>query len=94
MPEEELKGFVNPFGVVKALTLRWHLHRGPADVAFTEPVQEFEDSADQNPTTSATFSAPGEYWLRAEALDGDRRGRQRVPVLLDIGEIVQVTASR
>ena len=69
MPEEELEGFVNPFGVVKALTLRWHLHRGPADVAFTEPVQEFEDSADQNPTTSATFSAPGEYWLRAEALD-------------------------
>ena len=68
-PEEELEGFVNPFVVVKALTLRWHLHRGPADVAFAVPVQEFEDSADQNPTTSATFSAPGEYWLRAEALD-------------------------
>ncbi len=68
-PEAEPEGFGSPFAVVKVLTLRWHLHRGPADVAFAEPVQEFEDSADQNPTTTATFSVPGEYWLRAEALD-------------------------
>ena len=68
-PEEVPEGIANPFAEVKALTLRWHLHRGPADVAFAEPVQEFEDSADQNPTTTVTFSVPGEYWLRAEALD-------------------------
>ena len=59
--------FANP--VVRALTLRWHLHRGLAEVEFAEPVQAFEDSADQNPTTTATFSTPGEYRLRAEALD-------------------------
>ena len=52
-----------------ALILRWHLLRGPGDVEFSAPVQEFADSSDQNPTTTATFSAPGEYVLRAEALD-------------------------
>ena len=52
-----------------ALVLRWHLLRGPADVEFAEPVQEFEESSDQNPTTTATFGAPGDYVLRVEALD-------------------------
>ena len=68
-PPEKGHGGLNPFFQPKALTLRWHRHRGPADVEFAEPVQEFEDSADQNPTTTATFSALGEYWLRAEVLD-------------------------
>ena len=65
-PEEvhAIPGFPRP-----ALTLRWHRHRGPAEVEFGEPVMRFQDSADQNPMTTATFSAPGEYWLRAEALD-------------------------
>ncbi len=52
-----------------ALTLRWHQHRGPAAVEFGEASQRFTDSADQNPTTTAIFSAPGDYVLRAEALD-------------------------
>ena len=52
-----------------ALILRWHVLRGPGDVDFSHPVQEFADSSDQNPTTTATFSAPGDYVLRAEALD-------------------------
>lgn len=52
-----------------ALTLRWHQHRGPAAVEFGEASQRFTESADQNPVTTATFSAPGEYVLRAEALD-------------------------
>ena len=51
-----------------ALVLRWYKLRGPGDVTFDEPVQEFETSA-QNPTTKATFSAPGNYLLRVEALD-------------------------
>lgn len=65
-PEEvhAIPGFPRP-----ALTLRWHRHRGPAEVEFGEPVMRFQDSADQNPTTTATFSVPGDYWLRAEALD-------------------------
>ena len=53
----------------RAVTLRWHLHRGPALVTFGQAVLGFEDSADQNPRTTATFSAPGEYLLRAEVLD-------------------------
>ena len=52
-----------------SLTLRWHKLRGPGDIEFDQPVHEFEESADQNPTTTMTFSAAGEYWLRAEALD-------------------------
>ena len=52
-----------------ALTLRWHQHRGPAAVEFGEASQRFTDTADQNPTTTAIFSAPGDYVLRAEALD-------------------------
>jgi hypothetical protein len=68
-PADELHAIPNPFFRPKALTLRWHRHRGPAEVEFADPVLAFEDSADQNPTTTATFSTPGEYWLRAEALD-------------------------
>ena len=57
-----------------ALILKWHLLRGPGDVEFSEPEQEFEDSSDQNPSTTATFSAPGEYLLRVEALDETGEG--------------------
>ncbi len=53
----------------RAVTLRWHLHRGPALITFGEAAQGFYDSADQNPRTTATFSTPGEYLLRAEVLD-------------------------
>lgn len=52
-----------------ALTLRWHRHRAPDEIAFDKPTHTFQDSADQNPTTTVTFGTPGEYWLRAEALD-------------------------
>lgn len=69
VPAEEahaIPGFARP-----ALTLRWHRHRGPADidVAASEAVQRFNESADQNPTTTFTFREPGEYLLRAEVLD-------------------------
>ena len=68
-PAEQVEAIPNPFGRALPMTVRWHRHRGPAEVEFAEPVHEFEDSADQNPTTTVTFGAPGEYWLRAEALD-------------------------
>ncbi len=67
-PEEGSEGGLGG-GPRPALTLRWHLHRGPAAVEFSEPSQSFTDSADQNPTSTVTFSAPGEHVLRAEALD-------------------------
>ncbi len=52
-----------------ALTLRWHLLRGPSEVEFADTTLRVREPDDQNPTTTATFSAPGEYLLRAEALD-------------------------
>lgn len=52
-----------------ALILRWHVSRGPGAVEFSAPVQEFADSSDQNPTTTATFAEAGDYLLRAEAID-------------------------
>lgn len=61
-----------PFGVRRrrpSLILRWHLLRGPDAIEFSAPVQEYPDSADQNPTTTATFPAAGDYVLRVEALD-------------------------
>lgn len=58
----------------QALIVRWHVVRGPGDVTFSESEQEFEDSSEQNPKTAATFSEPGEYLLRVEALDETGEG--------------------
>ena len=52
-----------------ALVLRWHVLRGPGDVDIIEPLQEFDESSEQNPRTTATFSESGEYILRVVALD-------------------------
>ena len=57
-----------------ALILRWHVLRGPGEVEFSAPVQEFADSSDQNPTTTATFGEAGNYVLRAELLDETGEG--------------------
>jgi hypothetical protein len=64
-----VEGGEPPSRFSQALTLRWHLHRGRGVVEIPEPVQRFKESADQNPTTTATFNTPGDYVLRAEALD-------------------------
>ena len=64
----------NPFRTQIPLTLKWHVLRSPGEVEFSEPEQEFEESSDQNPTTTATFSEPGEYLLRVEALDETGEG--------------------
>lgn len=68
-PEKSPEALPNPFE--QALTLNWHLHRSPAAgaVEFSAPTLRFKDSADQAPTITATFSEPGEYLLRVEALD-------------------------
>lgn len=57
-----------------ALTIKWHVLRGPGDVSFTDAVQEFEESSDQNPEATATFSTAGEYVLRVVALDETGEG--------------------
>jgi len=64
----------NPRFQRPALVLGWHVLRGLGDVEFSEPKQEFEDSSDQNPRTTATSSAPGDYLLRVEALDESGEG--------------------
>ena len=50
------------------LVVTWEKFRGPGDVIFDQSRQEF-DSGEQNPKTNATFSEPGEYILRVEAMD-------------------------
>jgi len=57
-----------------ALVVRYEKLRGPGEAAFEEAEQEFEESSDQNPTTTVTFSEPGEYVLRIEALDETGEG--------------------
>ena len=50
------------------LMIRWCKMHGPGTVTFDPAVEEFETST-QNSTAKASFSMPGEYVLRVEALD-------------------------
>lgn len=50
------------------LGLAWQLHRGPADVKFSDPKPKLS-GLDVTATTTATFSVPGEYVLRVHATD-------------------------
>ena len=72
--------------------LRWQKLRGAGVVEFDEPVQEFEDSDDHNPTTNITFGAVGEYWLRAEGLDSTGDGGSGFQCCWT-SAVVQVTVS-
>lgn len=49
------------------LTVKWFVFRGPADVLFDPAYAKPEDG---KATTTASFSVPGEYVLRARADDG------------------------
>jgi hypothetical protein len=57
-----------------AATVMWHKHRGPGDVKFTEERPKVDFAAEGKTSTSATFSAPGEYVLRAQANDATGEG--------------------
>src|SRR5688572_27251857 len=46
------------------VTVKWTKYRGPGEVTFRDP-QPKVDKADGRATTAATFSAPGDYILRA-----------------------------
>jgi hypothetical protein len=50
------------------LGLAWVKHSGPGDVTFSDPRPKLE-GLDVKATTTATFSAPGEYVLRVHAMD-------------------------
>ncbi len=61
-------------GRVPRLVQSWHLHRGPAggDVKFAEQRPKIGD--DGKSSTTATFSAAGDYVLRAQANDSSGEG--------------------
>jgi hypothetical protein len=50
------------------VTLTWFKHQGPGKVTFSHPTSKVEASGGQA-TTTASFSAPGEYVVRVRAND-------------------------
>ena len=56
------------------LALTWALHRGPANVTFANAKPAIDKAADGKTTTTATFTVPGEYILRAQANDVSGEG--------------------
>ncbi len=56
----------------------WKKYRGPGDVTIADEVVPLVNGGDADTflevTTTATFSAPGEYWLRAVANDSSGDG--------------------
>jgi hypothetical protein len=61
---------------VPPIRLSWHKFRGPGDVSFAEVSPKVDTASGGKATTTATFSAPGEYIIRAQANDrtGDGGG--------------------
>jgi hypothetical protein len=59
-----------PFGPADrpAITMTWVKHQGPGQVTFSEPMVAI-NSASGETTTTAMFSAPGDYLLRVTAND-------------------------
>ena len=54
-------------------TISWSEYRGPAAVTFDNVKPEI-DKATGHAVTTATVSAPGEYWLKAVANDSSGDG--------------------
>jgi hypothetical protein len=70
-----------PTGPPPAVTITWTKYRGPGEVTFSNPKleiakQEMEEKGEGEVTTTATFTVPGEYVLRATANDGSDEGDQ------------------
>jgi hypothetical protein len=55
------------------VSVTWHVHRGPGAVTFSAAKPAI-DRTDGKATTTATFDAPGEYVLRAQANDVSGEG--------------------
>jgi hypothetical protein len=56
------------------VTLFWSMQRGPADVKFEKDRPEMDVKNSGKATTTATFSAPGDYILRLQANDASGVG--------------------
>jgi hypothetical protein len=55
------------------VTVKWTKYRGPGEVTFSEAAPKV-DKGDGRATTTATFSGPGDYILRAQANDASGEG--------------------
>ena len=61
-------------GPPAVVTIAWAKYRGPGEVKSTPEKLPITDRAGQTVTTTATFSQPGEYWLRVNATEGSGEG--------------------
>ena len=61
-------------GVFSPLIESWSKFRGPGDVAFSQARPTLDRSNGGKATTTATFSAPGDYILRVQANDASGEG--------------------
>ena len=64
------------FGAQPPVRLVWTHYRGAGEVTFENATPAIDIKGGGKATTTATFSAPGEYWLRAQVNDrsGDGGG--------------------
>lgn len=60
------------------IRVSWHKHRGPGDVTYDEDEVRLFNNGDASlfleAKTNAYFSAPGEYWIRAQVNDASGNG--------------------
>ena len=60
------------------LRVSWKKYRGPGEVKFAHDLLPLENGGDPQKfleaKTTATFSAPGTYWLRAQVNDSSGEG--------------------
>jgi hypothetical protein len=60
------------------LRVSWKKYRGPGEVTFADDILPLENGGDPKKfleaKTTATFSAPGTYWLRAQVNDSSGEG--------------------
>jgi hypothetical protein len=61
-------------GVFSPLIESWSKFRGPGDVAFSQARPTLDRGNGGKATTTATFSAPGDYILRVQANDASGEG--------------------
>jgi hypothetical protein len=52
----------------------WNKYRGPGDVKFGAASLPIRNAAGETATTTASFSKPGDYWLRVAANEGGGEG--------------------
>jgi len=60
------------------IRVSWHKHRGPGDVTYDDDEVRLFNKGDASlfleAKTNAYFSAPGEYWIRAQVNDASGNG--------------------